>query len=76
MSKFILNIDKLCSITGETQKEIADTLGVSTASLSESKSTPTKKWGLVKKYIENYNDVFPLENFIVKVDSDQNDSSE
>lgn len=72
MSKYILDVEKLSSITGETQKEIADTLGVSTSSLSESKNIPTKKWGMIKKYIEKYNDVLPLENFIVEVKSDQN----
>lgn len=72
MSKYILDVEKLSSITGKTQKEIADTLGVSEASLSEAKSTPTKKWGIIDNYIKNYNDVLPLENFIVELKSDQN----
>lgn len=54
MKKYILDVKRLSSITGETQKEIAENLGVSTASLSEAKNTPTKKWGMIKNYIENY----------------------
>lgn len=72
MVKYILDVEKLSSITGETQKEIADTLGISTASLSEAKSTPTKKWGMIKNYIKNYDDVLPLEKFIVELKSDKN----
>ena len=63
MKKYILDVKRLSSITGETQKEIAENLGVSTASLSEAKNTPTKKWGMIKNYIEKYNNVVPLDSF-------------
>ena len=72
MAKYILDVEKLSEVTGKTQREIAFDLGVSTASLSEAKTTPTKKWGMCKKFYDNLN----FKDFIVEVKTNQNDNSE
>jgi len=76
MAKYILDVDKLSGVTGKTQREIASELNVSTASLSESKSVPTKKWGMIKNYLSKFDDKLDLGDFIVEVKTNQNDNSE
>jgi hypothetical protein len=75
MAKYILDIDRLSEITGKTQKELAVELGVSEASLSESKKVPTRKWGIIKNYLLKFNSDLHLGDFIVEHKTDQNDNS-
>jgi DNA-binding NarL/FixJ family response regulator len=75
MAKYTLDVDRLSEITGKTQKQIAEELNVSTASLSESKTVPTKKWGFIKNYLSKFDSDLKLVDFIVEHKTDQNDNS-
>lgn len=75
MAKYTLDVDKLSEVTGKTQKQIAKELNVSTASLSESKTVATKKWGIIKNYLLKFNSDLNLDDFIVEDKTDQNDNS-
>lgn len=68
MSKYILDIDKLKSKTGLSQKEIADKLGVSEAKITECKTRPTKTWEFYKNYQENFEFRIPLTDLLLKIE--------
>ena len=71
MQKYILDIEKLKSVTGFSQKEIASKLGVSETKITEAKTKASKSWGLLKKYNEHFKDQVPFEEILIEVGNEQ-----
>jgi hypothetical protein len=68
MAKYILDIEKLKSKTGLSQKEIAIKLGVSEAKITECKTIPSKSWEMIVNYQRNFEFFIPIKDLLLKIE--------
>lgn len=65
--EYVMDFDKLQQLTGKSQTELADDLGVDKSFISASKTKPRIMNRIIMTYIEKFEDKLPLKQLLVEV---------